>query len=315
MAWEQGTANDYKDLLDKLRVFVTTHPDLVSAGQTWTQLRWSTAGEYELIIEGPGRPGAQPVTLGFRTASNTGIDSYVWWINGMITYVGSGEIADQPGASVSSTKGLNLWNSPIPYYFIANGARIMVMAQISTYFMFGYFGHIIPYAAPSEMPQPILVSGTSPYDWRRYSDSVMVHLASPYYTNYNSSSFSNDSSPAAFRRFDGAWSWWGSNANPRQSDKDNGSFDLSSDNDNYIGGIRMGEAVNGELLLQPMDIILPWDPSPEAIGVVGVLDGVYKTAPNEATPGSTVTVDGRTFLMWNNVWRIEFNDFIAMELI
>lgn len=316
MAWEQGTAANYIDLLDKLRLFLTTNTNLVNAGQAWTTLDWSGATEKRLIIEGPGRPGAQPVTLGFQTAQNQSIDSFIWYISGMVAYAGSGEIDEQPGASSTAKRSFNLWNSSIPYYFIANGARVMVVAQVSTYFMFGYFGHIIPYAAPSEMPQPILIAGTASYGWSRYSDSGTASIISPKLHASSSGALNNDQSPAVFRRLDGSWWWWGSVATDSQNEKDNGSFDLSSDYDSYTSsiGVRMGQSVDDKLILDPIDIIIPWDTSAEGIGVLGVLEGAYKTNPSEATPGSTVVVDSRTFLICNNVWRLDFSDFIALEL-
>ena len=60
MAFEIGTASDYRDLLDRFHAFLTTHPNLVAAGQQWQALRWTTdAATKELILKAPGLAGAE----------------------------------------------------------------------------------------------------------------------------------------------------------------------------------------------------------------------------------------------------------------
>lgn len=75
MAYETGTATDYLDLLDKLRVFLTSNASLVAAGQQWQVLRWQTDnnGEKELILKAPGLAGTDNIYCGILTKSDANV--------------------------------------------------------------------------------------------------------------------------------------------------------------------------------------------------------------------------------------------------
>lgn len=163
MAYETGTATDYKDLLAKLRAFATTNAALVAAGQQWTELRYTTgSGEHELILKGPGLAGNDEVYVGVRTESDAVNDWYNWQLYGFTGYEGAAAITLQPGATyfTSGTPKILLANASIKYWFVANGRRIVVVAKVSTVYEAAYLGLIVPYGPSTSYPYPLLIGGS-----------------------------------------------------------------------------------------------------------------------------------------------------------
>lgn len=158
MAYETGTATDYRDLLRKLRTFLTG--TLTPASERWQELRWvEQATTQELILEGPGLAGADAIHVGIRSDQNTALDTYNWHIQGATGYLPLDAWADQP--NVSPERHMALWNQPMPYWFAANGRRILVAARVSTRLMLIHLGLVLPYATPGQYPYPLMVMGSS----------------------------------------------------------------------------------------------------------------------------------------------------------
>jgi hypothetical protein len=157
MAYETGTATDYRDLLRRLRAFVTGS---ALGSQAWTQMRWTeSATTQELILKGPGLAGADEIFVGIRSDQNAASDTYNWHIRGATGYLPLDAWADQPNASPE--RHMALWNQPMPYWFVADGRRIMVAARVSTRVMFIHLGFILPYATPGQYPYPLLIVGSN----------------------------------------------------------------------------------------------------------------------------------------------------------
>jgi len=157
MAYQTGTATDYRDLLRCLRTFVTGS---ALGSQAWTELRWvETATTQELILKGPGLAGVDEIFIGIRSDQNVASDAYNWHIQGATGYLPLDAWADQPNASPN--RHMALWNQPMPYWFVGDGRRIMVAARVSTRVMFIHLGFILPYATPGQYPYPLLIVGSS----------------------------------------------------------------------------------------------------------------------------------------------------------
>lgn len=160
MAYEIGTATDYKDLLNKLKVFVSTNAALVAAGQQWTVLRHMTPadGAHELIVRGPGLAGADQIYVGIQTESpsNGGRN---WVLNGFTGYDAPSSFSGQPGGVPTSQPRLLLLDSGMPYWFFASGRRIVVVARASTSYQIAYLGFILPYGPPAGLAYPMFVGG------------------------------------------------------------------------------------------------------------------------------------------------------------
>lgn len=154
MAHTTGTATNYLDLLDKLRTFVTTDSALVAAGQAWMQLRWDNN---ELYLRGPGLDGNQQIHVGLRGIAYPTLDVYNFGLVGAMAYSAGFAFAGQPGTSPE--RYMPLWNDAIPYWIVANGQRIVLVAKISTRYMACYLGYGLPWALPGDYPAALYVGG------------------------------------------------------------------------------------------------------------------------------------------------------------
>lgn len=157
MAYETGTASNYKDLLTKLRTF------MVANG--WVSNRWDADGDYEFLAKGTGLAGADNIYVGITTYEDADSDYYNWRLQGFLGYDAGKTFDLQPGAiplpTVGRTPVIHLWNSTIPYWFTVNGRRAVVVAKVSTVYQIMYIGLINPYLPPAMMPYPLAIVGTS----------------------------------------------------------------------------------------------------------------------------------------------------------
>jgi hypothetical protein len=170
MAVATGTASNYRDLLDRLRTFLTTDAALVAAGQAWTQLRWDvTAVTQELILRGPGLAGADQVFIGVRSSQDTVNDWFNWHLAGFTAFEASAAWAAQPGGSTGYNMALNLWNGAIPYTFVANGRRVIVAVRVNSVWFQAYLGLGLSLALPHQDPYPLVILGNSNAVSQRWS--------------------------------------------------------------------------------------------------------------------------------------------------
>lgn len=157
MAIVTGTATDYKTMLADFITFITTNASLVSGGQNWSVLRTVTAsGHNDHLLRGPGLAGTDQIHVRLQSAEAG--SNYGWNCNGFVSYNSALANDVQPGSS--PVVGMALRNATIPYWFLANGRRFMIIAKVSTYYMSLYGGFILPWATPAEYPYPLYVGGS-----------------------------------------------------------------------------------------------------------------------------------------------------------
>ncbi|TAA39548.1 hypothetical protein EAT51_15200 [Pseudoxanthomonas winnipegensis] len=166
MAYVEGTASSYTDLLDKLRNFLTTDADLVNAGRQWQQLRWDNN---ELILRAPGLDGNQQIHVGARALAFPSLDAYNFGVIGAMSYNAALAFTGQPGTSPE--RYVPLWNDVIPYTFVANGQRCVVVAKVSTRYIPFYLGYGLPNALTGDYPAPIYVGGCTGGQTDRWSSN------------------------------------------------------------------------------------------------------------------------------------------------
>jgi len=197
MAFATGTASNYTDLLARLITFLTTNANLVSAGQNWTVLNTQAlgnAGENSHLLRGPGLAGEDEVYVRIMANSVAASDIWGWSFWGFGSYNAGLPHDSQPNTSGSC--GMALWNGSIPYWFIANGRRFIVVAKISTVYSSMYAGLYLPYAAPTEFPYPIVVMGS-------HEDATTARWSQ---ANFTVGGFFEPSDGNAYlRHIDGTW--------------------------------------------------------------------------------------------------------------
>ena len=184
MSTQTGTATSYLDLLNKLRTFLTTDATLTAAGQNWTELATNSTSyttgqdtvDFETYLKAPGLSGTEAIYINIRAFHNVANDYYNFEMRGAQGYNAANQFIAQPGISPSAY--LYLWNQSIPYWFIANGQRVIVIAKVSTVYEIAYLGKFLPYGTPGQYPYPVAIGGCGYSNGDlRFSDTSYSHLA------------------------------------------------------------------------------------------------------------------------------------------
>lgn len=143
--------------------FVATDAFTFAVTPPWTSKR-RTAG-VEMIWQGPGNGGLDAILVGAKVFSNVTGDYYNWRLGGF-TGFDAGLAFNQQSGYVGGigqslpSPVLPLWNSTIPFWFFANGRRLIVVAKVSTVYASCYLGLLSSYMAPGAFPYPLVVGGS-----------------------------------------------------------------------------------------------------------------------------------------------------------
>lgn len=281
MAYETGTADDYLDLLDKLRIFLTTDTDLVAAGQEWEELDWGGAvPDTELYVRGPGLAGQDNIIVGLRAYANPANDWFNIACRGYLAYLESGgwSTHSQP----SPERGVTCWDQSIPYWFVANGRRFIAAFRVSTVDQILHGGLITPYATPEQFPLPLMVAGTMPAanTWR-WSNTDTNHR---FFTHGGAASL------RPLRFTDGVY----------LQDLDTFPHSL---------GAPFRETYGNEYPLY--DIVFSRSTGPQTYGQ---LDGLFWIPGFAQATGNEITIDSVDYVVFQNVFRTGMNDYCALRL-
>lgn len=173
-AIETGTATDGADLWSKLKTFLTSKTELVSAGENWTQV-WSASSD-EIVLEGPGMSGTDSILIGMKYVES-GSDAAEIQLSGMQGYLSGASAFDTHVNNQGKYSRLLISATlSMPYWFYATGRRFIVIVKISSVYVSCYAGMFLPYCLPSEYPLPLLVGAVANeddgiVDWRSSDDN------------------------------------------------------------------------------------------------------------------------------------------------
>jgi hypothetical protein len=283
----------------------TTQGALSAAGEEWTVMRWT--GGNELILRGQGLDGNQEIYVGMRGVFDVGTDYYNWETRGYTGYDGGMDFDLQPG--VSDAAYLSLWNSTIPYWFVVNGQRIIVVAKVSTTYHLGYWGYWYPYGQPSAFPYPLLISASTGSRGVRWSSNNETH-SNLTQAKYVAGSLSFAGYGARFYAPDGAW-------------YPIGRYDLGA---SYAGGFARlwpFSRTNTVETLSEFDVnpdgSYPLIPSVlvqerPVTNLLGELDGIFATTGQGLATEDIIQVSGVDYLAVQNIFRTGRDDYVAVKL-
>ncbi|KAE8546144.1 hypothetical protein [Marinobacter nauticus] len=329
MAWETGTATDHVDLFNKIRNFLTTNTDLVNAGENWEQMLGPTGtlvhGD-QITLRGPGLTGTDNIYFGMETLESSSSDAYNIQFWGHASF--SDTLAPRDQALKSPDQWVLLWNQPMTYWIIANGRRWMLVVKVSTVYSSAYCGFMLPYAAPSEYPYPMVVAGISyTGGGTRWSteDGRSRFFASPGY-NTMFTYWPDNVWRLVANYYDSS-----SSDNPRPGYRGAGFVHPTMHFNNYfaIGNNRndielespdalevtynADKCFDGSYFLRDLTIISSaWEGPYDS--VLGVLDGAYWIPGRANSSENIVNKDGVDHLVVQNLFRNGFRDYMALRL-
>ena len=314
MAFEIGTASGHIDLLDKLRLFLTTQ----LGSQNWQTLRWrempDAPGEHELVVKGPGLEGNDEVFVGIRTFSSEGGDYYNWRLRGLLGFNSDFVFSGLPGVTNAWAPCMLLANFNIKYWFVANGRRFVVVAKVSTVYESCYMGFIHPYLAPSRFPYPYFCAGTDVRETERWSIQDELHSHGILHPTHRTSDV-NTGNQSSARLYEGAW--W-TIQNRRGTHLSNWSPITWTEERNMFPQCRysryfyelLRNNVDNSYTLVPLILFMK---SPEG-RVWGELDGCYHVSGFNNPVENIITINGSDHLVVQNVNRNGIFDFWALKL-
>lgn len=169
MALEIDSATDHVELYDRLIAFLQlgiTTP----GGPNWELIRQDTADSS--LFRAPGLTETEEIYVGISLHPQPDIDVFnfgFWMFRAFNDALGDLEQPGHSGVLYHTT-----WDDTTPYWFVANGQRLMMVTKPSTAYTASYVGKFLPYGLPSEYPQPYYIgcpTGTSTLRWSSVNES------------------------------------------------------------------------------------------------------------------------------------------------
>ncbi|MCD6358518.1 MAG: hypothetical protein J7L90_00965 [Dehalococcoidia bacterium] len=299
MAVEIGTATDYLDLAAKLKTFLTTNADLVAASQEWICNRDDGT---EMLFQGPGLSGAEEIFIGLKYFSDVGNDIYSWDIASFLGYTPENIFDNQPGRVLAKDAFFPLWDDSTPYWFIANGQRVIVVAKVSTTYQSMYLGKFLPYGTPGQYPYPVFWGGMTNNPAYKYSSTAAGLRFFPY--AYSMSCYiylpSGIISPSG-----------GQTQSPTAT-----VFNIYPFCDNSVSTSMFGKMApfdNGDVQLIQSILRIGTARSADC-ALLGELDGVFWVHGTAQSSETIVTIDSVDYLVFQDGSKVERNNFAAVRL-
>lgn len=104
-----------------------------------------------------GADGAQEINIALRLYSDQGAGTYnLRWYGSRFW---DPQQPPELQANTSGQRVQSLYNSPMPFTFVANGHRLVPVIKVGTFYSAAYLGHRRSYDPPSADPWPCVIAG------------------------------------------------------------------------------------------------------------------------------------------------------------
>jgi hypothetical protein len=254
----------------------------------------------ELHLKGPGLAASDEIFVSIRAFEDAAADWFNWGIQGAVGFDANLDFQGQPGAGADVY--MHLWNDAIPYWFVANGRRFIVVAKVSTVYQACYGGLFLPYGTPAQYPYPIMIGGSSSNEawrWSQIQDANHRHFTDP-------GEFS-----LRVRYTDGAWhsfaNWYFTSSRQPRTDRNVWPYMPE-----YLLLDDVREAVDGSYPLLPL--ILTMADGQPARNVLGEIDGCFYVSGFGNAAENLITSGGVDHLVVQNVYMTSIRDYWALKL-
>lgn len=299
MAVSTGTATDFLDLYNKLRDFLVS--GMTPIGERWTQISGTTGvltDTSEIVLQGPGTAGADEILVGMKPSISVGGDYYNLCFSGFTTWNPGNTFAGQVNSTHDHT--INLWNQPMPYWFVANGRRFIVVVRVASVYMSAYCGFILPYVLPNLWPYPLFIGASSRQPTWRYS------VATP-----NMSSFFDPGEANAALLFpDVIWRGVVNRYDNNSGNVYGGTRQAVNTHPWRFDSAPIRDNIDGSYNLEQGSIIC----SDPYAAQLGAMQGVFRVSGFSNAAENIVTHNAVNHLVVPNVMRVSWDDFAAIAL-
>lgn len=278
------------------------------------QLRTATAGMdqamSQYLWEAPGNDGNSAILVGAHSFYRVDVDYYDWELCAFTGFDAALPFYGQPG--YHGRLWLPLLNSSLPYWFIADGRHVKIVAKVGTQYESAYLGFLEPFFTPQQLPYPMALGGslalgaTQPY-WNdvkfRYSNSTDQHRAFTHSDgNYVNTLYYAE---ARARRLDGTWApFFASHVD---------SFTSPAAGEGWIWPLSQG-MTNLEVCVDGSYALFPAVLSDSTPNHWGQFSGVSVLTGQGLSAETLIRIGAVDYLAVPNITRTDRNDFLAMRL-
>lgn len=348
MPYETGTVNGHRELLDRIRDYVSSEE--VMGAEKWEIMRDTAT---DLILKGPGDSGQDQIYVGAQIFEGEGYANLI--LNGFVGYDAALAFMDQPGGiPPTCIEGgmpgedlpqLPLTNhSQMKYWIVANGRRIVTIVRIGVQYEAAYLGFLHPYGLDGQYPYPLAVGGSlsgRALKLTSYTSGQTTYLRTEYFTDFKYSQYNtshnhfcdpggapfvdvsgklqagntfNDYGTLKVRRMDGRWVTYlnrYTTVKDRQLVEDEACIDSQYVIWPKICGELSGtlQAMDGTYHLFPFMLIEKAENN-----CIGQFDGCFWVTGTGLAPEDQLVIGADTYLAIPNVWREDANNFWALRL-
>lgn len=271
------------------------------------------AASSQVIWEAPGNDGDSEILVGARAFERQDADYFNIELAGFDGYNSDLSWREQPGFQGAAY--VPLWNTSIPYWFVADGRRVIMIAKLSSQYEVGYLGFIDPFFSPDQWPYPLVVGGSMAFglprpawnadDWR-WSNSTNEHRAFTHSDPRGTSGITVEDLQLRARDLSGAWIGFASRVN---------------DGNVYVAGDHYGIVWPYALGLTDLDVNLdgsyqtfPLMLITQAPNTIGTLIGVRCISGQGLTAETLITEGSIDWIALVDIFRTGRDDFLAIAL-
>lgn len=258
----------------------------------WTTLRYDTSTtNHELIMLAPGLSGIEQIYVGIQTYQDADADYYNLSVAGFTGYVAGNTFETQPGYQAS---GVPCHNRRVDYWLTLNGQRMVLVMKVGTpVYEMAYLGKFLPYAKPDQYPYPVLAAGM-----------LNGKAATRFSDTSHSMPFKGARANMRMRFNDGVW------RQPKcypwhRTGTDTGNSLTGDRSQKYRRSLR---DTNGSYSLLPIILL------EDALGLFGEPDGVRYISGFNNSVENTLTHAGKTWVVFQDVYRSGFTDYVAVRM-
>lgn len=265
------------------------------------------------IWEAPGNDGDSEILVGVHVFERMDADYFNWEIAGFDSYLTGSLFRQQAG--YHGELFLPLWDEAIPYWFVVDGRRAIVVAKLNTQYEIGYLGFLDPYFTPEQWPYPLAIGGalalgTTLPQWHdtsfRWSNASNSHRALTH-ADMVSGPFVDEPLYSQMRARDISGLW-------------RGFFGTVSDQPYYpdpVGNMLWPVCCGLSLLDKNLDdgyTLWPVFLNTFTPNTIGELRGVRVVSGQGLTAETLIAIGAVDWIVFHNIFRTDRDDFLAVAL-
>lgn len=263
------------------------------------------------VIKAPGMSGTDEIYFNWRLLENSQYDAA--WI--ATNSFRSWNPADAPPDQVlySPNVYVPLWLSETPYWFIANGQRLIMVAKVSTTYSMMYQGKFYPYGTPAEYPYPVISAGhmdSVSYRWQTVNaENLSIQCPAQ---GANVFLPQNVWSKIACRTIYRQESWGSVVTSPSSAyylHSSASAIGCPDNNNNYMKSVQPNE--DGTVCTLPYILLHGGD---NLHGALGELDGMRWVYAIGVAPEDVINIAGQDYMAVPNAFRSDPEAYCLVEL-